>query len=274
MDLFSNVKIPDLSAIDTYVEGTTQTSEWHNIKHETSVAYSSLLGIPVAGLPHSGNSTFNLTSFHWSIQCTPLAKGTCDPYKWDDLVNRTGFKLDMGPTGRTFDIMLSIKDYDQETTQNGFTYLSKVSNVNYVNSSCAVSPQLVESQISCQGTSCSVKRMRRPVKPPGLAMNPLWRSFWVLCTYISVTDLGYERETVTRSEMVEQWIANPDYATMTTTFSKDKWVNMTAIPVDQFNRRLQMAVNTWWDSSLGPDFRMGNLNIEDTSNNGRTKSIS
>lgn len=71
MDLWGNVKIPDLDSLSS---NSSQTDEgWKQVDYSKDVAYTSLLGIPVVGVPSIGNSTFNITSRYWTTDCQNLS---------------------------------------------------------------------------------------------------------------------------------------------------------------------------------------------------------
>lgn len=67
-DLFGNVKIPVLSELKAPI-----SNSWTTVDHSKDVPYSSLLGIPVAGLPTSGNVSFQILSRYWTVQCEDFA---------------------------------------------------------------------------------------------------------------------------------------------------------------------------------------------------------
>ncbi|CAH0043613.1 unnamed protein product [Clonostachys solani] len=60
MDLWGNVKIPRLSP--------GNTDEWQDVTAESTIVYSSLLGIPVANIS-TGNTTFNVESSYIDLEC-------------------------------------------------------------------------------------------------------------------------------------------------------------------------------------------------------------
>ncbi|KAJ4339282.1 hypothetical protein N0V95_007835 [Ascochyta clinopodiicola] len=73
------------------------------------------------------------------------------------------------------------------------------------------------------------------------------------------------------SKLVEQWIADPTLHQLTRDrpdFLIDvwplekRWVNLALLSPAVFSRRLQIAMNTFWDASVGSDIRTGNFTID------------
>jgi hypothetical protein len=67
MDLWDNVKIPDLSRL--LRTNPADSNGWANITESQNVVYSSFLGIPVAQLPVAGNTTFTVESSYMAFTC-------------------------------------------------------------------------------------------------------------------------------------------------------------------------------------------------------------
>ncbi|KAI9740386.1 MAG: hypothetical protein M1834_004966 [Cirrosporium novae-zelandiae] len=65
MDIWGNVKIPSMnhSTLAPDSEG------WRSVDYTKDIRYSSLIGIPVAGIPSSGNSTFPIESRYYDVSC-------------------------------------------------------------------------------------------------------------------------------------------------------------------------------------------------------------
>lgn len=68
MDLWSNVKIPTISRLHVNVSG------WAPVQ-AANASYNSLVGIPITGLPKDGNSTFNLETSYFDLDCFNLTEG-------------------------------------------------------------------------------------------------------------------------------------------------------------------------------------------------------
>lgn len=71
MDLWGNVKIPILSRLSTDAD----REGWKKVPATTNIAYSSLMGIPTADIPRSHNTSFNIESSYWDIDCHDINYG-------------------------------------------------------------------------------------------------------------------------------------------------------------------------------------------------------
>jgi hypothetical protein len=71
MDLWGNVKIPILSRLSTDAD----SEGWKKVPATTDVGYSSLMGIPTAYIPRSHNTSFNVESSYWDIDCYDINYG-------------------------------------------------------------------------------------------------------------------------------------------------------------------------------------------------------
>ncbi|KAJ4992953.1 hypothetical protein SVAN01_01657 [Stagonosporopsis vannaccii] len=273
MDLFGAVRVPDIrqlspSAIDA------PNYDWHDFGSVNDIQYTSMLGLPIVGIPEFGNSSFNSQSFYWAVECSD----------W----NQTDFEEVEHTQTSTFNMTLNRLEPSYERI--GFIYqtkrltqqnMSAFSEVPYSNNTgihyttnCTASPIVVESEIECQGQSCSVQRMRKlqrdlyslfsPHEGPDNYLN-------LILQYMPGADIGYNGEPTTQSsELVEQWMIDPNLSQFEWTLRpshslwafEDRWVNLAALPTDEFSRRLQIAMNTFWDASVGSTIRMGNFTLD------------
>ncbi|TPX26827.1 hypothetical protein DIZ76_012290 [Coccidioides immitis] len=70
-DLWGNVKVPLMSSFGSSIKANS--SGWYDInQHE--VLYSSLIGVPTIGLSQIGNSTFNMETSYFDIDCHNLTQ--------------------------------------------------------------------------------------------------------------------------------------------------------------------------------------------------------
>ncbi|KAG9202467.1 hypothetical protein G6514_004443 [Epicoccum nigrum] len=107
--------------------------------------------------------------------------------------------------------------------------------------------------------------MRELFKPYNATFSSSFDLFY-LSQHMPGADMGFGQEMTTSSELVEQWIQDPNLETFirhNRRFGeREIWVNHTEMPIDLFNHRFKMALNTFWDSTLGLQYRMGNLTAD------------
>jgi hypothetical protein len=68
-DLFGRMKIPDINALAPAV-AMYSDNDWVLVQNSSGASYTSILGVPIAGLPGSGNASFSITTHYWSVSCT------------------------------------------------------------------------------------------------------------------------------------------------------------------------------------------------------------
>jgi hypothetical protein len=71
-DFLGNVKIPDFASLKSYQEND---EEWTIIPWDDTVTYSSLSGIPIAGVPSLGVTTFTFETSYYAVQCDNVTMG-------------------------------------------------------------------------------------------------------------------------------------------------------------------------------------------------------
>ncbi|PGH34620.1 hypothetical protein GX50_02510 [[Emmonsia] crescens] len=77
-DVWGNLKVPLMSHLA--LNHTANETGWYNFDaFSENISYSSLIGIPVRGLPWSGNTTFTMESSYFDIDCFTLKNFTAPP---------------------------------------------------------------------------------------------------------------------------------------------------------------------------------------------------
>lgn len=72
IDTWGNVKVPQMSQLDPGLKANE--SGWYEIDPQNGhIPYSSLVGVPVVGVSPEGNTTFNMESSYFDMQCHNLS---------------------------------------------------------------------------------------------------------------------------------------------------------------------------------------------------------
>jgi hypothetical protein len=263
-DLAGYVKIPRLASLPTYIPGG-RDFEWHQVSDPASVEYSSLFGIPVAGLPEKGNTTFTIASHYWSIQCD----------KMKVRVGRTGGRLDSNTTflmqytnGSMFRFeSIWYPPSGKKDTEDDLNQGTRVSEA-----LCLKKPVAVESKVACEAHACVVQEMRMLNRTDVLQAGASFTSrippedaaFQEISKGITLATAG-NRNPAT-SDIVEYWLLDPTLSSYALDLNRDlfdsapvQWVDLSKVPTAAFNQRLEMAINTYWDVTLGVILRKGNV---------------
>jgi hypothetical protein len=280
-DFFGNVKIPNLNSLSTAVSTTELSRDWRSVGKDSTIAYTSLLGVPVVDVPRIGNISFQLESSYWEVKCQRLNAPVSFPIPNENSTESANAEhwlgaLTTGPTLTSFDMFLHNVDnssWINNQVQMTFDYVSKTSTYQFTNTTCTATFRLVESEVNCEAAACTVGRMRDLDRDISYMFDPLvdrapsprqnWSEFFeILCNYMPGADRGPHYSTIT-SELVEQFILDP-YSVITVdaglgAIMDMSWVDLTTLPTDIFSHRLQIAMNTFWDATIGLEYRVGNL---------------
>lgn len=280
-DLFDNVRIPDLRSLDLGEDPSQHTDRWYSVENRPELSYTSLHGQPVIDLPKSGNVSFSLESSYWETQCgsfNPAADWLAENSTDEDPYRGT---MTPGPSTPTFALLKKEETTSDETAspdsagQFQFNYVSKINQTRNINSSCTAWFRTVESEVFCEDAKCLVQKMRylnrnltsmfRPIATDGEEKSN-WNLFvFYLTETMPGADVGIKGNISRRSELVEQWIMDPNNMWSNTRDSHAlfEYVDFSTLAPEMFSSRLQVAMNTYWDSTMNSSVRIGNLTSQD-----------
>jgi hypothetical protein len=202
-DLFGNVKIPSLDSLPSI------TNDWRTVvNYNRSINYSSLLRIPIRGIPANGTISFNLTSRYFAIQCKSSKHLSSFPRDDSPFANTSsgpgpGFwayelggscVLQLGFTMRSPESNSS-ETYNETvipfniTTMNWGNPLEDLSFVE-----CSMEPQDVESSVRCVDRFCKVT-----------AMKKLPLDFGSILTTVEMRTLGDKPSSILNHFLIDSW---------------------------------------------------------------------
>jgi hypothetical protein len=270
-DLLGNLRIPDIRSLGADTKASPPSSDWYSVSDATSTSYASLLGNPVVGIPSSGNMTFTIESNYWETQCGTFSDGVT-------FENNKSIPVYIGEVSQSwsspsFDLVTwSSKTND---TTRRFQYVTRTAYDEFKYTNCTADLRIVESEVDCRADTCNVQRMRlssRDVAPfmiriteKGLYRIPHSYAFAMLQEFFPGVDMGPGSAKWSKtSSLIEQWICDPSLESILTNFNTG-WrpANVTTLPQAKFNQRFQIALNTFWDSSLGYNYWAVNATSQD-----------
>lgn len=249
MDLWDAVKIPDIGSASVEMGG-----DWRGFGNGENITYSSLLGVPVAGIPSTGNTTFDLVSHYWAVDCGAFEAGTMKEWNTtQEYMSWYSFKMNL---------LAEMPPGPQDPRTFNYISLTEVPNpgeeVKVVTTNCSARLTYVESRVNCVNRDCHVEAMR----PYNRIGYPFQKSlFQTLIQALPGIDIGLQaqRQLPTSSEMTETWIMDPETTFDDTATGSDLYVNLATLPTPVFSKRLQMVMNTLWDAASTARYRTGNL---------------
>lgn len=272
MDTWGNVKIPVLELLPGY-KGTT-SADWITINKTQNGSdapiYSSLIGIPIAGVPSTKNSTFTIETSYMNFDCDTLEKvlnvtekeneiaaisADCDPTGNFTCQKRMSWGITATipyPEGRTNATARRCNDSNPSTARQ-ILYLGKdpvgISNATYAK--CSVNTTFVEVQIECVGWDCASTAMR-----PSLATNPGPNNTifdgqcdWVpnmYPYYMQLLDWVTKMQTASSYDVtiVQGYLFDPEHALNTTALYSQN--GLYTVAKSDFSLRYAQIINTYW----------------------------
>jgi hypothetical protein len=183
-DLWGHVKVPLLSRMPS---NSTDPDGWHQVSTSNVDDFSSLVGIPVGYLPGSSNqsTTLALQSWYWNLECDswksgdPFGLGAPAPFSFNRNSTEGGRSTnydwpavtvyyDDNPVGNratnacnvsstTEDSIIHCPELGARTL--GFLLPQQFSDPYYT--TCQITTEYVETEVSCSGITCTPKRIRQ-----------------------------------------------------------------------------------------------------------------
>jgi len=256
MDLWGNVKLPDIKSLRGY-EPSNPIMQWYEVGEEDVITYASLLGTPIIGMPESSNTSFSMVSVYWSVECDAAKIDPVGPWKQATLFLNTTC-----PSSEpiwTFDLKINSSAKDTAF----FTYQSRKSdNLAQTNSStahCRAEALVVESSVECVNKDCGVRAMRRLSRDHVFSFDRSPASLFLQTAFLVRADLGATQSRPRQSQPTEFFIVDWENKA---TRQDEGWVEIANLTAKVLSNRLQLAVNTFWDASIGNGLRTANLSLE------------
>ncbi|KIW02632.1 uncharacterized protein PV09_06073 [Verruconis gallopava] len=277
-DPYGNIKIPIYGSLppSTGVDAT----EWREIADDGSkVTWSSLTGIPIAGLPTTGISNFTMNTGYMYSTCN--VDGEEADLNLLSLSNSTNYAPSGGYSGANFAIAASFLTYLGAPPAN-FTFRALASedftaNKTLTVANCTMSMEYVELQVRCDGATCKSLRARPAPTPathiqsfyaeaakkinltdytplnglaqPGVSVTSFWKNF-VNSTNPSI---ACDTSTCTTSG-IEGYLVDPNSPFSFTT-TPLIWQQGNEL----ISQRFTQLINTYWINSVAPRSTTGNF---------------
>jgi hypothetical protein len=251
LDLFGNIRIPDIDIFNK-ASSPDSTLDWHYVQNVSDLSYTSVFGIPIARVPQTGNTSFALVTHYWSVNCTSEDRGN-QSQSWKRIFPPNDTKLAiLTRLSPSFDLVVDEKNSTDNDVR--FRYLSRTGNsqtdTSVLSLECRTTPIIVKSQVVCQNGACHVRAMQRLQRKPmdGWDGKSPLIIFKALCKLMPGVDISATQDQQFGSELIEQWIMDP---LLSLENYQSGFVNLAGLQRLVFTSRLQMAINTFWDATVG-----------------------
>lgn len=260
-DFYGNVKIPVLDRLVS--RNSIEAGAWETIDHNREIPYSSVLGMPVVGIPSTGNLSFNLVSRYFNVECTAP-------------VNEDGSLMFISPPPMGVVSAYSIRqkdgtcviqpslDYPANYTGNwsfNFTSINMNTAAFVSHANCSMSPQDVESSVYCSDQSCRVTAMRYLPNDSVSALNLYSDYIKPSLELLPLSSLGaLSHGPIYPSSITELWLQNP-YANYGGSIMRS--VELSTTTGAALGKNFEVLFNTYWQSPFGSRYLFGDLSTTD-----------
>jgi hypothetical protein len=237
MDLWGNVKIPILSQLRT---NPNQTG-WQDVP-EQGVAYSSLAGIPIIGLPNPANTTLTLETSYMDLDCYNISIGNPN--------SNTSQYLGVSTNTSTWFIGIDVGDYPENQPPPQRTLLLKSETPKGpVLAFCHISMAYIEAAVKCTGSSCQITSLRPTQKPHQDPKIVPLESYRTLDDFTESLVQSTGTNAPQSSSTTEFYLANPNDPL---TNSYRVITSLYTLSPTQMSVRLAQVINTYYLGSLAP----------------------
>ncbi|KAK2787597.1 hypothetical protein FQN53_005047 [Emmonsiellopsis sp. PD_33] len=256
MDLWGNVKIPD---INTLQPGKNK-DDWRTVDSNSTVQFSSLLGLPVGRSTFEGNSTFTVTSQYFDVQCSNNILS-----EKQDLASLS-YNLVNASSGPGHSLLTFFPDPMPKLTDEVGGDLSsraklmfgsrtqKNDNHTWSLSNCTIGNLAVDSKIACEGQKCHVSAMRAGKQEEnydGLT-HLLNNSLLFLPT---ASDRDRSSNYLYSSTLTERWMNDTSLLYEGGRLDMDLW----KLDPKTLSARLATVINTYWQAGFANKYRGSSL---------------
>ncbi|KAB8228846.1 uncharacterized protein BDW43DRAFT_315487 [Aspergillus alliaceus] len=266
-DFWGNVKLPLIGELDQQ-DSAGNTSGWREIQNYTLVkTYPSLLGIPVSGLSRVGNTTFNINSSYFDVDCRTVANDSGSGV-WPSRVNYTAYKFFtyLNPSNNGTELNSNSNSMEKYSAPIIRWISPNYSPSNYrgvTYADCIVHEQFVEVAVNCEcpdiGASssrgdcfASAVRLQRRTSPRSQSIFSNIHLFDQFATALkSATPVTHPGTP----SFMEQYMASPNG----TVGEEVPATDLFRLSKEVFSQRLMHLINTFYIARLGPIIMTGDF---------------
>jgi len=277
-DAYGNIKIPIFDKLPPPASGNN--TQWRNIP-DSGVVWSSLIGIPVLGIPTSGISSFTLNTGYMSSDCRVSGQ----EFKPAFFFTLCDFNYTSGGGGcNGANIAIQAEEILLPSYPANFVFYADASNPQNINetkvltvANCTISMNYVEVQVQCQDSTC-LSLAARPSTNPA-THDPLNESQNInLAQYTPLNGLAQDGDdamffwkdfvNATDSEvgcdtsfcppsLLEGYLVDPNNSVPSGIFTPLIYEQGDEL----ISQRLTQLINTYWIESIAPYSITGNFTL-------------
>ncbi|PGG99830.1 hypothetical protein GX51_06122 [Blastomyces parvus] len=252
MDLWGNVRIPDIHSL----KPGENDSDWRTVDWNSTVEFTSLLGLPVGRPMAEGNMTFTVTSHHFDVQCE---NNILAPKEDLAALSYNVVNASSGP-GHSMLTYLA-KGFPEMTDEVGgdtssrakFMFGSRTRqgrNHTWSLANCTLGNLAVDSRVECQSESCRVLAMR----PSPRVENSVSLTHYMNFTFHYLptsTDRDRSTNYLYSATLTERWMNDTSLLFRGGRIDMDLW----KLDPKTLSARLEVALNSFWQASFATMYR-------------------
>jgi hypothetical protein len=278
-DTWGNLKIPRFEALD---QSSMDSRGWVKVP-KRGVQYSSLVGIPIVGIPEAGNMTFQMDTAYFELSCDdPVKVPSDDEVVWksqpDESPGLGSIRLPKANSSTQFDSTFSVGTFTPYTNRfSGFKNRTEVDTSNDDNSprninfqsitgtlyswevaavNCTIQTSYVEVLVNCIARNCTVEAQRRSTKPRDYpdTFTP-WEysefAYFFFARFTQATGVVDGTSPFWFSTLSEDYVvleSNP----LATSNVSTTLIDMSALSADELSTRWLRLLNTYFITSCVP----------------------
>ncbi|KAI1290486.1 hypothetical protein F5Y03DRAFT_404049 [Xylaria venustula] len=280
-DLWGNVKTPVLESLPEY--GTASEGDWVPVPTNSNETwYASLIGVPVANIPHTGHTRFQMELSYWDMECSGFGNATEQDSKYRiDTLNRTkktgcsdnklrcsiiDESLDLQGSTNSWGWIVStnnsVESVNQRCHSNSTSnpprrqlmYSSWNSDASETVAKCTIGTSFVEVSVGCKGWNCGVDRMRKSLQHPSaysaaatsLDKCPRWEDdFPSTAKFMNLMISAIDSQVLRAATpgLLQYYLQHPN---KTQGVYED--IHLTEVGNDNFTKRFSVLLNTYWSA--------------------------
>ncbi|KAH6621749.1 hypothetical protein C7974DRAFT_210340 [Boeremia exigua] len=198
-----------------------------------------------------------MVSFYWSVDCDAATVDPIGPWL------QAGAALNSTSASSTPVWTFDLKINSSAKHTAFFTYQSrkgeKLARANSSTVHCRAEAPVVESRVECVNKDRGVRAMRKLSRDYVFSAARPPASLFLQTMFLARADLGATQLRPRQSQPTEFFIAGWEDRI---TREGEGWIETAHIPADVLSARLQTAINTFWDASLGNGFSTAKLSSD------------
>ncbi len=283
MDTWGNLMVPMLEYLPQYTNNSSQ--EWLRVDNVSNTpTYAGFIGVPTANIPITLNSSFNIETSYWNIQCPDIgfvkrvdmndtfatmqgpSNASCAPVGCETAFSWGAFAALPSQSGRTGTARCNWTD-----TARQFQYLSWDQDFNGTAANCSITTSYVDLVVARDGWTCVTEAIRPSTRPhlpqthtvfDDCTLNPypwLWQYFSTLFgslggLYSTSSEGTSATQGQTRSGSpanLQFYLADPSQA-LNVSFAEDMPSLWTVDP-RAFSIRMTQLFNSYWMATVATE---------------------